>query len=375
MVGFPTEKMRRSNAPTLQDVAREAGVSAMTVSVVLNGARSATRVSEATRARIIEVAQRLRYRPNAAARGLQRRRMDTLGVIALVDGGELNLYFLEVLNGVLEGAAARGQNTTIFSISNWEKDEARLRQFCDGRVDGMILIGPVMRDEVAESLLHHTPYVTIHDNSHRSYSWNLDIDNEDGAYQIVKHLIDQGHRRILHFTGLSHSGALERLAGYRRALAEAGIPLDDSLVIPCGFSESLGYRKMLELLDQARLDPLPTAVFGASDAIAAGCITALNQRNLRVPEAMSVVGFDDTLAARTTTPPLTTIRQPFRALGRRSVEMLLSQIEASAATHPDSESPELKPHTEVFAVELIQRGSVGPPPILPLSPPYSGPER
>src|SRR5579875_3451633 len=126
--------MRRGNAATLQDVAREAGVAAMTVSVVMNGARSATRVSDATRARIQEAAARLRYRPNAVARGLSRRRMDTIGVVTKMDLKEINLYFLEVLNGILEVAAQHGQNTTVFSVTDWQGDEKRLLQFCDSRV-------------------------------------------------------------------------------------------------------------------------------------------------------------------------------------------------------------------------------------------------
>jgi LacI family transcriptional regulator len=351
--------MRRSDATTLQDVARAAGVSAMTVSVVLNGARSATRVSEATRARILEAAAQLKYRPNAAARGLQRRRMDTIGVVAVVDGGEVNLYFLEVLNGILEAAARNGQNATVFSIADWEKDEARITGFCDGRVDGMIFIAPCMTVEMAAALQSHTPFVTIHSDRILPNVWNLDVDNESGAREATQRLILQGHRRIAHFTGqLDLLGARQRLNGYRGALVQAGIPLDESLIIPCGYSATAGHYQMNELLEnRSDANPLPTAIFCASDAIAQGCLEALTERGLSAPQDISLIGFDDTLAARMTNPPLTTVRQPFRTLGSRAVELLLPQIPGGAEA-----SASVIPHTEIAAVELVVRGSDGPPP-------------
>jgi LacI family transcriptional regulator len=355
--------MRRKNATTLQDIAREAGVTAMTVSAVLNGATSSTRVSEGTRSRINEVAERLRYRPNAVARGLSRRRMDTLGVCSSVDSLELNLYFLEVLNGILEAGVEYGQNTTIFSISDWQRDEAKLLTFCDGRVDGMICIGPEFSPKFAETLQHHTPFITLHSNELLPHTHNLTVDDEGGAYAVTQHLIAHGHRRILHFAAdLKFIGAQRRLNGYRRALAEAGIPYDDALVIPGSFSMASGRACMTALLDQARLDPFPTGLFCASDAIAYGCVEVLTHRGLRIPQDISVVGFDDTLTARMIFPPLTTMRQPFREMGRCAVEMLLPQIESRTTPSADSlPTHALDVSQNVFPLELILRSSVGPP--------------
>lgn len=386
--------MRRSNAPTLQDVAREVGVSATTASIVLHGARSTTRVSEATRARILEVAHRLRYRPNAVARGLHRRRMDTLGVVAIIDGGEPNFYFLEVLNGILEAAAHNGQNTTIFSIANWREDEARILKFCDGRVDGMILLAPqYMPESFAETLLHHTPFVTIHCNGMPPNIYNLDVDNEGGAYTVVRYLISQGHRRIAHFTGaLDQFGPRQRLAGYRRALEEAGVPYDETQVIEGHFSINSGRVRMTRLLAERRSTELPTAIFCANDSIACGCLEVMANHNLSAPDDISIAGFDDTLAARTTSPPLTTAQQPLYGMGRRAVELLLLQIREDAElrearepgrvavvesdriaheTPKSQDSPPLQPgetavilpHTEIFQVALVVRGSVAPPKI------------
>ena len=358
-------RMRRSSATTLQDVAREAGVATMTASVVLNGARSGTRVSEATRARIQEVAARLRYRPNGVARGLSRLRMDTLGVVSIVDEGEINLYFLEVLQGVLEGSARHGQNTTVFSISDWKADEQKILRFCDGRVDGMIFIGPIFSAEFAQTILHYTPFVALHSNGVMPNTYNLDVDNENGAYQVVRHLLYLGHRRIAHFSGGDLVGAQQRVAGYRRALAEADIPLDDRLVVPGEFTAASGQRRMSAILEDRLIAPLPTALFCANDSIASGCLETLTAHGLRVPEDISVAGFDDLPVSRMTSPALTTLRQPFRAMGRRAVELLLLQIKQDAVApveDPAAPPPVPGPHSEIFETKLVVRASVGPPP-------------
>lgn len=355
--------MRRSNAPTLQDVAREAGVSAMTVSVVLNGATSSARVSEATRARILEAAAKLQYRRNAVAHGLSRSRMNALGVVATVEGGDPNLYFLEVLNGILAAAKEFRQNTTVFSLSNWEKEKRRIFQSCDGRVDGMILIAPLLSAETAREFPFHTPFVTIHSNLPLPHSCNLDVDNEGGAYAVVRFLIEQGHRHILHFAGdMAQAGVRQRCAGFLRALEEAGIPCGDESIVPGHYVVRSGKDRMEALLSRCSESDLPTAIFCASDAIAYGCLEALSATRLRVPEDISLAGFDDILTARMTRPPLTTVRQPFRRMGSRAVERLLEQIRAEEEMPPVAEDAQLRESfTEVFPVELVIRESVGPP--------------
>jgi len=355
--------MRRSNAPTLQDVAREAGVSAMAVSVVLNGARSATRVSAATRLRIEEAAARLSYRPNAAARGMKRRRMEAIGVVATVNG-----YLLDVLGGILEAAAERGQNTTVFSVSDWHRDERRILGFCDGRVDGMILAGPQISPAFAETLGQHVPFVAIHPAEIHGGVWRVDVDNEGGAYAVVRHLTGLGHRRIAHLAGPpGQAGAHERTAGYRRALAEAGIAYDDRLVAEAFFTSHGGRAATAGLLGAAPAAGAPpfTAVFCANDASAVGCLEALAERGLRVPEDVSVAGFDDAFLARMTIPQLTTARQPFGELGRRAVGMLLAQIEDGVGPAPTGGgAPEEAPaaRTDILDVGLVVRASAGPPP-------------
>jgi len=190
-------RIRAHRAATLADVGRAAGVSAMAASAVLNGARTSSRTAPGTRDRIIEAAAMLRYRANAAARALATRRMNTIGIAVVIEGGELNQYFLEVFNGILEGAAQNGQTATIFTLPDWS-DASRLASFCDGRIDGLILIAPLLSAEAVKSLPDHAPFVALHANCPLPGVLNLESDEGRGAFDLVRFLIAQGHRRILH---------------------------------------------------------------------------------------------------------------------------------------------------------------------------------
>lgn len=331
-------------------------MAAMTVSVVLNGARSATRVSDATRVRIEEAAKRLHYRPNAVGRGLSRRRMDTLGVVAVIDG-PLNLYFLEILNGILAECVGHGQNTTVFSVSDWRLDEDKILQFCDGRVDGIIFLGSHLTPEFSELLSRRTSFVTIHGGVMMPGIHNLEVDDEGGAHKIVTHMIELGHRRIGHFPGaLDQSGARQRFAGYKRAMEEAGIPIDPSLILEGDFTAVSGSERMAALLGSGL--PLPTAIFCANDGIAYGALDVVAARGLQAPRDISIGGFDDLMLAQMTTPHLTTIRQPFRDMAARAVQLLLNQVGDGADNQPLLEPTA----SDIFPVELVMRESVGPPP-------------
>ena len=349
----------------MTDVAREAGVAVMTASVVLNGARSSTRVSDATRARIVEVATRLRYRPNAVARGLSRRRMDTVGVVAMVDGEDINLYFLELLNGILQGAAQLGQNTTVFNVRDWQNEEQRLLQLCDGRVDGMIFIGPHLSGSFLITFSQRTPLVAIHSNECPEGIFCVDVDDEGGGYALTRYMIEQGHRRIAHMSGgLDSRGARLRQAGYQRALAEAGIEYDDTLVVHSGYSSWGGRWGVEQFAERLERDKWPTAIFCGSDAIAAGCIESLAARGLQVPGDISVAGFDDLLLAKMTSPPLTTIRQPFRKMGEEAVAVLIQQVRSDDSREGGDAVPSSSAavsRSRTFGVDLVVRGSVGPP--------------
>lgn len=338
---------------TLADIGRAVGVSAMSASAVLNGSKTSTRISAATRNRILEEAARLHYRPNAAARALNRRKMSTLGLAGIVDAGELNAYFLEILNGVLEAAGRFNQNVTVFTLHDWTHGSTRLADFCDGRIDGLILVAPVIAKPSADIVPAHTPFVSLHSNTAIPGVVNIESDEEQGAFEIVSHLIQQGHTDILHITGPKGMlGTKRRLAGYKRALAAAKPRHLATHHIEGGFSPAEGTQALREWVRTHPDSPLPTALFCANDAAALGCMELLAKAGLRVPHDVSIVGFDDTLAARTSAPRLTTIRQPLRQMGGRAVELLLKPESLKADSGPNI----------VFPTQTMLRASVAPPP-------------
>jgi len=371
--------MRRSNVATLQDVANAAGVHVMTVSVVVNGAKSSTRVSDATRTRILDAAARLQYRPNAVARGLLRGRMGMIGVVGIVhSGAALNHYFHGVLDGILAGAFDLSQSTCILAIQDWEADESKILEFCDGCVDGIVLFAPQkLRPEFAETLRRRAPFVMVHSNDPAPGVHDLEIDDEDGAYTAVRYMIGCGHSRIAHFPGdLVRTGAQRRHHGYLRALADAGIAFDERWLFPGWFTFSSGEVRIREMAERFAGEASPTAIFCGNDAVAFGCIERLARNGIRVPDQISVMGFDDCLAASTTIPPLTTVRQPLRRMGQAAVHRLMALVRSPSgvsgytpdrsADAPPVLTPDPERWVEQFPVELVIRGSVAPPPGEPL---------
>jgi LacI family transcriptional regulator, galactose operon repressor len=330
----------------------------MAVSAALNGASTSSRIASETRERILKAAEKLRYRPNAAARALADRRMNTLGVAAVFEGNELNQYFLEVFNGVLEAAMRHRQNTTVFTMHDWQKDVERLPGFCDGRIDGLILVGPTFTREGLACLPEHTPCVSVHSNHAGSSLVNLESDEERGAFEAVSYLIGRGHRRIMHLAGPPGLlGAERRIRGYKRALAQARIRFDPTLLLAAGYTSELGAEALRTWWRKPEHRLLPQAIFCANDGLAIGCLDVLAQAGIRVPQDVSLIGFDDTLAARTTLPQLTTVRQPLRAMGAKAVELLLQRLQAGGTN-----AAEATEQNVVFPTELVVRASVGSPP-------------
>jgi LacI family transcriptional regulator len=353
-------KLKRVRAATLADVGRLAGVSAMAASAVINGARTSSRIPPLTRDRILLAAAKLRYRPNAAARALAQRCMNTLGVAGIVDAGPtggLNQYFLEIFNGVIECAARHEQNTTVLALHDWERDIYRLAAFCDGRVDGVILVAPMIPDACVSILPEHTPFVSLHSNTRLPSVTDLESDEETGAYEIVHHLVALGHRRILHLSADPVMvGGQRRVHGYRRALADAHIPFDPALMVPTGYDQFRARDVVREWLKTTDRRALPTAVFAANDNVASVCLEEFAEIGLRVPDDISLVGFDDTVAARTMVPQLSTVRQPLREMGAKAVEILLERIRLAHGTEMDE-----SPVTVVFPTQLVLRASADKP--------------
>lgn len=349
-----TRKKKSNRAATLADVGRVAGVSAMAASAALNETRTSARISAETKAKIMRAAEQLGYRPNVAARALVKRRMDTLGVSVVWEGEELNNYFVEIFNGIIEASTRHGQNATVFTFRNTADEIARIASVCDGRIDGMVLVAPVFTKEFAAQLPHHTPFVALHANTETEGVVNIESNEEQGAREMVLRLVELGHRRIMHISGARGLvGAERRIAGYRRALEESAIAFDPALLVEANFTSFDGRRSMQEWLVAHGRDNLPDAIFCGNDAIAMGCLEALASLGIRVPDDVSVCGFDDTLAARTTVPQLATVRQPLRAMGSLAVDVLMKRIDSLHGKCADNATSPI-----VFDTTVVLRGSV-----------------
>lgn len=260
-----------------------------------------------------------------------------------------------MFNGILEAAARHDQNTTVFALHNWTKDPERLHRFCDGRIDGLILLAPTFHEDHV-ALPAHTPFVSIHANIPVPGVLNIESDEERGAYEITRRLLVQGHRRILHLAGPNDLiGPQRRIRGYQRALASLRQAFDPDLLVPAGFNTNEGAAALRGWLRRHQGKPLPDAIFCVNDGVAIGGIEALAEVGLRVPDDVSVVGFDDSLAARMCVPQLTTVRQPLRAMGARAVDVLLNRIEKPETSAGSTDKP------IVFPVELVHRASMAAP--------------
>lgn len=348
-------KKKTARAATLADVGRAAGVSAMAVSAALNETRTSARISEQTRAKILEAAEALGYRPNVAARALVKRRMNTIGVSVVWDHEDLNHYFVEILNGIIQAASRHGQNATVFTFNSWEQDVEKVGASCDGRIDGMILVAPLLTPALAAKLPQHTPFVALHSNTEFEGIVNIESDEERGAKDMVQALLERGHKRILHVSGpRGLLGAERRICGYRAALQEAGIEMDEELLVTSGFGAKEGHESLSRWLEAHKGQPLPDAIFCFNDALAIGCMEVLASNGMRIPDEVSVCGFDDTLAARTTVPQLSSVHQPLREMGARAVEILLERIEAGhEKTFKEEPASPI-----VFETSVVLRGSV-----------------
>ncbi len=346
-------------AVSIYEVAAEAKVSIATVSRVLSGGGGA-RVARATQERVLEAARRLEYHPSGVARGLARGRMNTVGLVLYYEQPSVTSdpYLGPCLDGVLAVHKRDHQNTVLFTKSSWEEALAHLPSYCNGYCDGLLLMLPRTDSAiVGELAARDLPFVLVGDS--RDDPDGLlccaDVDNVAAAEAAVGHLIALGHRRIAAFCGdtvFCSSG--QRLDGYRRALEAAGIPFDPSLVRPGTYFPRPGAVEadVRALWDERPESERPTAVFGFNDAIALAAADALRARGLRIPADVSLIGFDDVPAAAAADPPLTTVRQPIRAIGERAAELLLARVNGEA--EPGRRA--------LLPGEIIFRATTAPPP-------------
>jgi LacI family transcriptional regulator len=325
----PTLRARRHErtAATIHDVAAQAGVSVATVSRVLNGKEV---VREETQRQVLAAAEALRYVPNVAARSLSIRRSHTIGILLPDVHGE---FFSEVIRGIDVAARSEGYHILV-SGSHSDVDEMlEVLEAMRGRVDGLVVMAPdVARTSLHRSLPSDLPLVLLSSTDEGRDA--VTIDNYGGARAMMRHLAELGHVRIAFLKGPVHNmDARERLRGYRQGMRQGMRGLGVTAVrelrglrrqeIGGDFTEASGYAAVLELL---AMTPRPTALFAANDSMAVGALAALAEAGVRVPEEISVTGFDDIPIARYVSPPLTTIRVDIADLGRRAFGLLLDAL-------------------------------------------------
>ncbi len=308
-------------AVTLQDIADRLDVSIATVSRALAGYSD---IAESTRARVLQAADQMGYRPNVIARRLQQQRTETLGFVIPTHGPRFSdPFFSELLAGI-GNEAAEQEYDLLVSTRAPGAEELRTyeRMVREQRVDGILVVRTRHNDaRIAYLLDEGFPFVAFGRSDLEDRFPYLDVDGQQGVRRITEHLLDAGCRRIAYIgapTDLMF--ASHRLAGYREALAARAVPFDETLVTLGRLTERSGHEAGLRLLSQ---DPRPDAIAACNDLMALGVISAARRLGLSVGRELAVTGFDDVPLAAHAHPPLTTVRQPIYEIGRRICRMLI----------------------------------------------------
>jgi len=330
---------------TIRDVAAAAGVSYQTVSRVLNDKPD---VADETRRRVWQVIEELGYQPSAVARSLVFKKTHTLG---LITADFSDYFFTQVIIGAEVEARRSGYFFLLGSTERNPADEPEyLRLLTERQVDGILFARPSTEgdsEHLVSLVRQGVPLVTTAYYIPGEELMVVDVDNLEGGLQATNCLIQAGHRRIGMISGpASWKSADDRARGYRLALEQAGVALNESFIERADWSLQGGYEAMKRLLNRV---PELTALFAQNDWIAIGAMKALREAGRRLPDDVAIVGYDDLPVAAYTDPPLTTIHQPMQEVGQLAARLLIQSVE-----DPDMEREEvlLKP-------ELVRRGSCG----------------
>ena len=335
----------------LKDIARYANVSVMTVSKAL---RDEPDVSAATKSRIKALAQQMGYVPDSTAQGLRTR---TTKIFGLVIPAATNPIYARIVFAIEERAHELGYDILLaHSLNLPEREEACIRRLLSRRVDGLF-ISPVYRFEAEariyqEVLSRKVPTVLIGPPAPFCKSFvSVEIEEQAASYAATQHLLKLGHKRIAYLTGPPAAPwAHERFEGYRRALREAGLDVEDRLVFQAGSTIEDGAKAGLQLLGESCN---ATAIQTVTDLIAIGCANALFSKGIRIPEDVSLVGFGNIMTAEYFRVPLTTVRQPKFRLGMAAMDLMMNLLHGQSV------------ETKRLPAELIERKSTAPPPAEP----------
>jgi len=339
------KSLKKKSGVTLADVARASGVSAATVSRVLSGYEF---VSESTRNSVMEAVTRLGFVANMQARSLAGGRSR---IIALVVPNLDNSYVGTIMQGI-DQELVRANYDLMLYTSHWRRDHESfyVNIIASGLPEGLLLVAPLVPANYLDALRErHIPYVLIDQADATKGSCVVDAANWQGAYEATRYLCQLGHTRIAFITGaLNIPSAVDRLAGYKAALVDSGIPISDELITEGDYQQQTGYQNAKRLL--LGVVPPPSAIFASNDLSAFGAMDAARECGLRIPEDISILGFDDIPQASIVYPKLTTVRQPLEQMGQVAVRMLLEHM--ADRTRP--------PQQITLETQLVIRDSCGP---------------
>ncbi len=305
---------------TIQDVARAAGVSVATVSRVLN---NSPLVKENTKARIVQVIKELAYEPNYLGREL--RRAETRRIMVMTPSLVFPIM-AGVYKGMQETAQRHGYHVLVCSTSGRrEKEEELLHMLKTKIVDGIVMLTSTLEPDELNQLAKQYRIVQCSEPKLGAEAYCVTIDNERAAFDATVHLANLGHRRIAMLRGKHETSAMLREQGFRKAMAHAGLTVEESMIQTCDYDYESGYASALQLMGEVKP---PTAIFCANDVVAFGCVNALKELGIAIPQQLAVVGFDDTIESTMCTPNITTVRQPTYDLGRLAMEALIGSLES-----------------------------------------------
>ena len=293
------------------------------MSRALNGASV---VTDETRERVLRAAERLQYTPHAGARSLSTRRTQTIGVLLPDVYGE---FFSELLRGIDAAARASGLHLLVTGSHGDASEASAAIRAMTGRVDGLIVLSPYLESD--GTLRPRVPVVLMNAREPSDEYPTLSVDNYGGAFAMATHLASLGYTRIAHVAGPADNfDAQERLRGYKDALAKQR-PRLEPIVVPGEFNEDSGHAAGVRLL---ALEPRPEAIFAGNDMMAIGCLFALKDAGVAVPDEIALAGFDDIPIARYVTPALTTVHVDIADMGRRALDALMRTITGSTPRGP-----------------------------------------
>ncbi len=337
--------MSKLSKTTIADIAREAGVSAMTVSRFLSGKGP---VAKETARRIQEVIDRFGYQPNYLARSLSSKKSMVIGVtIPRIEHALLDNYLAQALSGITDAALSHDYRVMLFPFNPNEGDPNEfVNLFRSKMIDGLVMVKTLHGDERIRLLARHQlPFVLV---NHKYYAPNvhfIDVNNEQGMRLVVEYLLKKGHRKIAFVSGdLRETNARDRLNGFRKVMEQNGLEVRDDWIVYGQFNRQIAYEKSAYLFSDSEH---PDAVVCSDDYMAIGVIQRIKEAGLRVPEDVAVTGFDDIEIAAYTRPALTTVRQPIEKIGRLAGETLLRLLKKSNKT----------PTRRLLKVELVVRES------------------